>query len=508
MKPKTTAFLFGIITLSLFLTAYFFIRPRLYEHEYISRISSQSKELMKKIEQYDPTREFSQKDYRKFFEAANKIHGPFEYCAIFDSLNANIYSFSLDRESELFYSITQDISAGKLKAEEKPLVRYYNEKKFYIIIKHIPGGTCALSYRFEPTRRDIIRLSLEIILIVLMSIFFAATFHIYRYRSGKVAAEVHRVVKVGKDSKSLIPDLDDKRREFSSCTAGRLKSYVYELFTAIASTHAPDIISIYIMNRESTGMSKTFEMKGKSFISIDSPDLDVIHIQNEIGRELQRSSVLVLSNGTRLLIPIMYRNTLLGAVNLYRGVPFQGMEIKDIRSSFGKLAQFLSEYIVYHDAVVDSATGLYTNFFFNMKYDELLSLIERGGRFSVLEIALTREGLAQNDVVDITKAIAPKLLKLIGISGVASLSDSTLRVLLPDTDKDSAIQTAQILLSSLSKLAVKTEKGKITLSPVIGLASTTMPDCAENPLEVAHTNMEFALRSGESPLEYSRIKSM
>lgn len=495
--------------MAIFLAIYFFFRPGLYEKEYTERLASKTHEVVKKIERFEGTREFSRKDYQKFFDTAQKIHGPFEYFAVFDASNAKLFTFTLDRESELFYSITQDIASGQIKAEEKPLVRFYNQKKFFIFVKPVPGGTLALSYRFEPTRKDLIRLSLEITLLVLMSIFFAAALHLYRYRSGKIPAEVHRVVKVGGPSKTVIPDLEERKNEISASASERLKSYVFELFSNISSSYAPDAVSVYLMNRESTRMSKSFEMKGKSFITIDSPDLDVIQVQNDIGKELQRSSVLVLSNGMRLLIPIMYRNTLLGAVNISRGVPFQGLEIKEIRSLFDKLAQFLSEYILYHDVVVDARTGLYTNFYFLLKYEELLGQVPRGGRFAVLEIALVRGNLPQGvSTGDITRAISKKLFDKIGKSGIASLYDTALRIILPGADKDSAMETAQALISSLSGLAVKTDSGKIVLTPVIGLASTAMPGCAENPLEAARANLHYTLSTGESNLEFSRIKNI
>ncbi len=509
MKTKTQSIVIALLFMVMLLAGYFFIRPGLYEKEYTGRLIRQCDEISQKINRFETNRAFGKKDFPKLFEAVNKIHGPLEYFAVFDASNAKIFTFALDRESELFYSITQDIAAGKIKAEEKPFVRFYNQKKFFIFVKTVPGGTLALSYRFEPTRKDIIRLGLEITLLVLLSIFFATAIHLYRYRSGKIPAEVHRVVKVGESSKTVIPNLEERKHDITAHATERLKSYVFELFSNISSSYAPDAISVYVMNRESTQMSKTFEMKGKSFITIDSPNLDIISIQNDIGKELQRSSVLVLSNSMRLLIPIMYRNTLLGAVNIMRGVPFQGLEIKEIRSLFDKLAQFLSEYILYHDVVVDSTTGLYTNFYFLLKYEELLREVSRGGQFAVLAMALTRENLPKEiSIGNITRAIAKRLFDKIGKNGVVSLYDNILRIILPDADKDSALKIAQTLLSSLSGLAVKTESVKIVLKPVIGLASTTMPGCAENPLEAANANLEYARTTDESNIEFSRIRNI
>jgi PleD family two-component response regulator len=109
---------------------------------------------------------------------------------------------------------------------------------------------------------------------------------------------------------------------------------------------------------------------------------------------------------------------------------------------------------------------------------------------------------------DITRAISKKLFEKINTNSIASLYENDLRIILPGADKDETIRTAEAILSFLNGLAVKTDTGKIALEPVIGLASTTMPGCAEYPLEAARANMEYALAGGDSQIEYSRIRNI
>lgn len=507
MKSNVKTIVLTIILTVIASVVYLFIRPRFYEQTYLERIEGKTREIITIIEKTDLKKELNQIDIQKIFENQAKKLVPIEYLAIFDTLSGKFSSISLDKESELFYSISHDIQSSKLQPTEKPMVRFHKQKKYYVFLKQIPGGLCAVGYRFEPTRRDIIQLALEILLIIVLSIFIATVFHLYRYRTGKIPADVH-VIKIKKDTSSFIRDLDTKKNELSILATNRLKEYVLNLFNKISSEHAPDSLAIYLMNRESTHMSKTFEMKGKSFITIDSPDLDIIKTQTEIGKELQNSSVLVLSNGMRLLIPILYRNTLLGALNITRGVPFKGLEIQDIRKSFGELAQYLSEYIVYHDAVIDSTTGFYTNFYFNFKYEEFRKNLTKSNHFSVLEIAFTKENCSVENAKAIAKAISHKFFQKIDQSAIPSLFDEKLRVLLPLCDKENAIQIAQKILSLLQGTAVHIPKGKVVLAPTIGLASTSMPGCEDNPIAIACENLHYALSTGKSDIEYARITTI
>ncbi|MCX7679555.1 MAG: GGDEF domain-containing protein [Spirochaetes bacterium] len=505
MKSKTYAFIIAAICIAIATTGYLFIRPSFYEKEYIEHLNVKARDIIRYIEKFEPNNELNKKNFQKLFTETFQKRFPIEYLAIFDSRAGKIFSYSSDRESELFYSITHDIQEGKLQAAEKPLIRFYNQKKFYIFIKPLAGGMSAIGFRFEPTKKDIVRFILEIVLIVLLSIFFAAAIHLYRYRTGKIPAQAH-LITPQKAKHSFIPDLAVKKTELSTHATNKLKEYVLELFTEISSEHAPDSLSIYLMNRESTHMSKTFEMKGKSFITIESPDLDIVQIHTELGKELQRSSVVVLSNGMRLLIPIMYRHTLLGAVSISRGVPFKGLEIQEIRASFGKLAQYLSEYIVYHDAVIDSKTGFYTNFYFNFKYEELLKGLSYGTHFSVLEMAFVKANLTTETATNIAKSISRKLFQTLPASAIPSLFNDTLAILLPNTEKESAIETAQKITTLLQGASVHIENGKVLLSPTIGIASTAIPGCAENPRAIAHENLQYALTSGNSSIAYESYR--
>ncbi len=501
----------ALVTALILLVGYFLVRPGLLEHEYLNALNARSAAATTGLERFESEKSIEGRDFQKFRETLEKEFGPADYFAVFDKKNVPVYRHTLDRESELFYSLTQEIQSGKVSTGMSPLVRFYNQKKYYVHLNNFRDGSMALSYAFRLSRKDIIRIALELTLIILLSVAAGALVHIALYRSGKIAPTAeHRVIKVGARKEAAAPGDDRKAGEMSAQAAESLKNYVLELFSAIAAGHSPDSISLYIMDRESTRMAKTFEMKGQSFIKIDTPDLDVIDVRNDIGTELKKASTLVLSNGNRLLLPILFRNSLLGAVNLVRGVPFKGMEIADIKSSFGNIAQHLSEYIFCHDVVTDAESGLYSNFYFKLKYDEAVKRRAKGGdHFAAMSVQLFRENApAREPFLAIVRGLSKKIAERLGEDDIATLHGDTVSVLLPGAEKERAVEAAEELLAYLSKLTVKTEKGRVDLAPCIGLSSSDMLGAGTDPMAAARQNLDYALLSGESRVEYSNIRSM
>ena len=512
MNARYKSTVFAIAAALMLLVAYFFIRPGLLEKECLKRLDSFSTSAAWNLERFERDKALERKDFQKYRESLEGGPDSLEYFAVFNKSQVLLYRHTRDRESELFYSVTQDIQSKKITSKDSPLVRFYNQKKYYVFVREIKDGTMALSSAFSLSRKDLIRVILEISLIVLLSIAAGTLFYIAMYRSGRATSDgEHRVIKVGGPQKPVIPDEEKKRSEISDYAAENLKNYVFELFSAISTGHAPDTISLYIMNRESTRMAKAFEMKGRSFIKIDAPDLDVIDVQNEIGAELKKASTLVLSNGNKLILPVLFRNSLLGAINIIRGIPFKGMEIGEIKSLFGNIAQFLSEYIFCHDVVIDADSGLYSNFYFKLKYDEAVKSYARGGTgFAAMNIALFRDGAPEREVLaQIVSGLSKKILEKLEEDDIATLHDDRISVILAGAGSERAIATGEELLSWLTGLTVKTESGvRISLKPYIGLTSTDMIGTADDPMKSARQNLDYALRSEESCIEYSKIRNM
>ena len=510
MKSSYKSILLAVTLFLIMITAYFFVRPGLFEKEYVKSLESRSSWTSSSLEAFERDKPIENRDMGKVQSAIEKKFGPPEYFAVYNKKNVPLFRHTRDRESELFYSLGRDIETGKLTPGDSPLVRFYNQKKYYIFLNEIRDGYMALSWSFILSRRDMLRLFLEILLIVLVSIAAGSVFHVVLYRSGGIPAPAeHQVIKVGGDTKPRIKNVEKKADEIRLYAADNLRNFVYDLFLAISAGHGPDSIALYIMNREASRMSKSFEMKGRSFISIDSPDLDIIDTDNEIGTELKRASTLVLSNGNRIILPILFRNNLLGAVNIIRGVPFKGLEIKDIKALFGDIARFLSEYILFNDVVVDPETGLYGNFYFKLRYEELLKQSRKGiGAFAVLAIALFREKDDDHGRLrEIAKNLSRGLMDTIGEDDIITLHDASITLLMPGADSVKAVAAAEALLKHLSGLTVKTGSARVPLKPYIGLTTADMPGVTD-VLGSARENLNYALLSETSTIEHSRIKSI
>ncbi len=510
MKSSYKSILFAVTIFLLLIMAYLFVRPGIFEKEYVNNLESRSTWTAASLEGFERDKPIENRNMGKVQAALEKKFGPTEYFSVYNKKNVPVYKHTLDRESELFYSLGRDLETGKLSPADSPLVRFYNQKKFYIFISEIRDGTLALSWSYRLSRKDMVRLFLEILLIILVSIAAGSLFHVALYRSGAIPAPAeHQVIRVGGDTGSRIKDVEKKADEIRLFASDNLRNYVYDLFISISSSHGPDSISLYIMNRESNRMSKSFEMKGRSFVTIDSPDLDVIDTDNEIGSELKQASTLVLSNGNRVILPILFRNNLLGAVNIIRGIPFKGLEIRDIKALFGDIARFLSEYILFNDVVVDPETGLYGNFYFKLKYEEMLKQSRKGGKtFAVLAIALFREKDVESGMLrETVRGLARGLMDKIGEDDIITLHDTSLSLIMPDADSEKALAAAEAMLKRLSGLNVKTGTARMQLRPYIGFTTNGMPGVTD-PLGAARENLNYALLSETSTIEYSRIRSI
>ncbi len=70
--------------------------------------------------------------------------------------------------------------------------------------------------------------------------------------------------------------------------------------------------------------------------------MDSIDTTDEIGEELKRDSTLVLNRGRKLIIPIMHREDLIGAVGVSRGEAFTGPEIADLKKQSAGLSRIIA----------------------------------------------------------------------------------------------------------------------------------------------------------------------
>ncbi len=508
-KMKTT--LLGITLTLVLLIAYFFIRPGMVERSYVRSIGSTANSISLLFNSFQRDRRIFEKDIPQFKRMIESRFGPQEFLAVANSEGAVINKDDIDRGSELYYSIIQNFEGNLMSRSPGMLVRYHNGKKYYILVNNVTGGSMITVYPFRLTKMMYIKLSLEIALIILVSILIAALSYILRHRRPRAVStpEQQKDVNIAKPQARPAINEDAASRELSNFASSSLGEYVFELFRQITAGYSPDLVSLYAMNRDATAMAKSFEMKGRSFIKIESDDFDTIDIMTEVGDELKRGSTLVLDNGRKIMLPAMYRNALLGAIIVVRGIPFKGQEITEIKACLADIARYLSEFIFFNDVAVEPETGLYSRTYFNLKLREQKKALQSNGTpFSLLLLSFfgSDTNLQAEEFQAAVRGVAAKLAPALGEGDIICRVERDIAILLPGAGLDESIAIGERIGEMLQAARVRIDKkNSIALHPYIGLASSEKIDPNDDFLDTARRYLDLAKEREEGTVQYSRI---
>lgn len=210
--------------------------------------------------------------------------------------------------------------------------------------------------------------------------------------------------------------------------------------------------------------------------------------------------------GSLLGVPMMWRGNLVGAFIAMRS-EVSGFQEGQIRT-FEQIARFIAQEILesrqYHDATLDSGTGLFHR---QAVLAYLRREIERADRYEApLAISLVDvDGFAflepsalQEKSREIVKKLATRLLdevRQVDICG--RLFDDTFLLVHPMSHAKSAIQIAQRIMRSLRSSPLIVSENKIQFSVSIGVATyLSGQDDVATILSRADVLLEAAKRSG------------
>lgn len=268
-------------------------------------------------------------------------------------------------------------------------------------------------------------------------------------------------------------------RETSNVTSDALGRYIHELFKKINKSFGTNTLSLYIFHT-SGRLIKTMEYKGKAFLKIDSTSFDAIDIDSEVGRELRNGATMVLDDGRKIVIPLKYRDSFLGTVNIVRKKGFDGSEIREIKSSIKGILKNIHDYIAVNDVMTDTDTGLHSKIYFNLKYNECIkSWKYKGKDFSIIVLLLFDkiEQIGVNEKNSVIKLVAPSISNIIKNDGFICSYDEYIAILLNDSNARRAKRIARDIRSSLMKYRIRINpETVIQVVPSIGISSSDTSD--------------------------------
>lgn len=441
-----------------------------------------------------------------FVKAATGAYPRLALCAVSDRGMATRMAAKNDRyipTTIVYDAILQDFTRDRITvSRERPfMVRYYGntanrgDEKFYLFVTRVDDWRILAVWPSFLDRQAITRIALESGLIVFTLSLGGLVVGLMAIRrraapgSPGGAAQPVTVTAPGEQISAIPVNLDlavqsleredaVSSRPTRTAAGNTLRDYVIDIFKKIDGAYAPETVSLYLRHYPDR-LSRTYELKGHSFLTYDAGSFDHIELASDVGRELTGASVMVLEGGRSIVIPLIYREQIIAAVTLARAGGFSGAEIGAIGGLFTVILKELNDFLLVSEVMTDPATGLHSKAYFAVKYRELLA--SGGGGFALVMIALF-DGLPAPDAAlsaRIMKILAPALRE--GFPPGASLfrHDALVAVLVPAMTPDEASACVLSLKESLARYQIKvsdTEIIKLTPRVLAAAAMAGGPD--------------------------------
>lgn len=441
-------------------------------------------------------------DLSAFLKFTHRKYGQVALLAITDkSLTVRLSSKNdrFIRSADLFEAILKDFTQDKFNiTRNNPYaVRYYDEKagksfeqvKFYIFINKLGGYRFLVVYPYTFGGAVLTRSALEIALIVVCIVIATAAVYIaLTKKEPPPSVDTMHTIDLSGAGRSAVHQDSAAARDTTNIVSDSLGGYVHGVFTKIRSTFGTGSISLYVYH-PSGKLIKTMELAGNTFLRIDSISFDTIDVDNEAGRELRDGATMVLEESRKIVVPLVFNNSFLGAVNIEKEEGLQGPEIRDIRNALEGIVKNIHDYIIVNDVMTDAGTGIHSKMYFNLKYHECVKSWQSKGRdFSLMVVSLfgENEQIDDNGKNSIIKLLSPSITGIIKNDGYLCRHDDLLAILLPDMNSRKAQAVAREVQAALAKYRIRINDATILqVKPLLAASSADAAGSGDDVLALA-----------------------
>ena len=405
------------------------------------------------------------------------------------------------RTTALFEAILKDFTQDKFNiSKTSPFItRYYDERtdgatdqlKFYIFLNRIGERRLLVAYPYTFGDTILVRTVLEVCLVAVLVIIFTAALAVIS--GGRSSAWADKdddghTIDLGPGGGRAARGDGEASRESSNVVSDTISGYIHNLFGTIHETYGTDSVALYLYH--ATGkLVKTMELKGSAFLRINSVSFDTIDTDTEAGGELKSGATMVLDGGSRVMVPLLYNNTFLGTVSIVRRQGLRGSDISEIKSGMAGILKNIHDFIMFNDVMTDAATGLHSEIYFNLKYNEYLQQWKhRKKDFSLLLIGLFQHNEQAGEIErnNVIRLVAPTISGLVKKDGFLCRYDDYCAVILHDLNARKTASLAGEIRSSLAKYRLKIGADTvISIKPVIGMSSTDTPGAVDDMIAFA-----------------------
>jgi GGDEF domain-containing protein len=524
MTSKQKIITTGIILLIITLMTYLFFRVGLIEKNHVQSIKKSSEQIFNTIRAFNGRNDGKANrsvELEKTISIINKKTKNLSLLVI-GNLDFKIEISSRNNrsiETDLYEKILHEFVNGKIKIPDNSeyLVRYYgsgsrekaNEDRFYIFDKIIDKSRVLLAYKYMVDQKTIVKIIVESGLIILFYIIISSLVFIISLKSKNLTlSEDYADLSESLDSFEIDPEkketLVNKTKETASSSTKNaaldaMNTYIYTLFAKISKMLQPESLALFTRLSDNH-FTKSHELKKNSFKVIESRTFETFNLNDDIYRELKKDRIMIMDSGKKSIIPVIHDNSLLGFIQFGRKESLKKDEINDIRKELGAVAGHISEYLVINNIMIDNRTGVFSETYFRLKYNELLQLYRRSDTvFSILLISLfhKRSNPDKNDRLSIIKTLAPAINEVLPAESFTCLYDDYLAILLPGADEAICEDLAEEIKEELKKFRIKMKNGETLRSePEITFSSTHQDK--NNPVDFALRSMENIIFSEEN----------
>jgi hypothetical protein len=514
MKTKLTAiFIFMLIAFTA-MPVYYIYRSAHLEKNYIELLSVKNSALKPLADKLNSDQSPDSEKLKKLFNELISRENSIAAIAITDRMERLRFmakNDSLLDSGKVVDDLVRDIKEKKFsEADEKtPVIKNYSgtdwiTDKLYIT-KFSSGGQSTIAvYAFKMDRITIIRIALEVILLISGVFILTAGIIMILRKAGVIKDNGEYRIKTivigeknpkpaktpASDAKKTQPDAQKNKNETGTNSSGSalqidenelslipeagtlhnnvpinkktlkeedsydpLTRKVFNLFTKIHRSMSPESISLYIKMTENR-LSKSYELKGKSIIRIDSVTFDSIAI-SEI-ENISKPGTYITAGGDTVRVPLIFEGSVTGIIDIEPGKKTSTVNISLEQSDISDLASEINNYIVTNNIITDAESGFYSSrYFVNRVKESIYEASAEGKEFTILMINIFAGVDADRKQKDmILKILHPELKKASGRKSHIFLHKDCISLVLNSPEKECRNIEA-VLVKEISRFRLK-----------------------------------------------------
>jgi len=527
MKSKIKNFLILIVISTFILTPYYFFRTESIEKKYIDGIKLKSEKIKPKVDILIKEETPDTETIKKIFNEIMSNDPSAAAMALidkYDNFKSLIKSDQLIKSKSTVDNIISDIKEKNLKFDTQPLVKYYNDakggkEKFYITQFNSGKQKAFFFFAFKLDKKTIIILALEILLLLCVIIaltgFIISIIQRKRITNTIVLRpedlspaektvdertdpqEKLKVVKAEQlDENYLSPTLKDsnsnemirRSKPETEIAVDTLNLRVLDLFKKIHGELGPESITLYIKKMEGK-LSKSYELRDKTFLRIDSSLFDNIKI-SEISN-MKKSGPHIIDDGKIFRLPLIDDESLIGLIEIRLRDSGQTLDIGKTYNEVKDIAKDIKEFLVINNIMIDRETGFYSSSYFKMKLSEQIYSAQKiGTNFRLLLVDVFQDiDIDEKQKNTVLKIIYP-VIKQSGDENIELfLYSGKIAIIITDhyLKKTESLEAA--ITKEISKFKIKLSREKtIRLKPVAAVLDSSE---AENIKDILNEALEL-----------------